>query len=131
MNGILTRIYTPIGTFGSLVFDGFKCSTVERPWIDNQHLVSCIPEGTYLCRLCPSTKNIKVSDKAYQVLNVPDRTFIEIHYANYPTDVEGCIGLGEKYMIEQHMVTNSVKTVKAFMDFMQGQDFMLTIKGVS
>lgn len=127
LESTLTRKYTSDGTFGDLVFEGFACVTVERLNLGNQHIISCIPEGSYLCKLAPSTKNLKVGPTAYLLQNVPDRTAIQIHIANYPADVEGCIGLGQTYMPFQKMITNSVHTVKTFMAFTEGRDFMLHI----
>ena len=47
----LTRIaYSNMGVFGQLEVDGQALYSVERPWLDNKRIVSCIPEGAYLCR---------------------------------------------------------------------------------
>jgi hypothetical protein len=43
--------YTPIGSFGRLMFPEFQCYTVERPWLDNKIRESCIPEGEYALKL--------------------------------------------------------------------------------
>lgn len=133
-SGILLREkeLNPDGTFGKLVIGTFTCATVERPWLDNQNDISCIPEGTYFCKLLPATTNIAAGmTVAYQLMEVPDRTFVEMHVANFPKDVKGCIGLG-KYIAEDsdgnRMVTHSIDTVKAFYSYMQGQSFTLEIR---
>ncbi len=44
---------TDQGTFGQLVLDdGATFCIGELPWRGNQHGVSCIPAGTYLCNWC-------------------------------------------------------------------------------
>lgn len=126
----LFRTYEEQGTFGTLVTDGFSCVTVERPWRDNKNKVSCIPEGTYRCEFGASSKNIPVSNMAYEVLDVPNRTVIKIHIANWPADLEGCIGLGKEIYKSpdgNKMVTKSAQTVVAFHNFMDGGNFTLVI----
>lgn len=88
----------------------FKCYTLELPWKKNQQKISCIPEGKY--------KIVKRVSKKYKehlhILDVPERTFILIHEANYVRQLLGCIAVGENRvdidgdgLID---VTNSVKT---------------------
>lgn len=83
--------YTPVGTYGTITLpDGRLIYTVELPWRDNQVGVSCIPEGTYNCRV----GTFNSADPPYEnveLLNVPHRTFIEVHMANAPSDLRGCI----------------------------------------
>jgi len=66
-----------------------------------------------------------------QIMDVPDRTFILFHTANFPYDVEGCIGVGDRFLSDalEPAVYNSKKTLAAFFD-VAGYDFDLTIKGV-
>lgn len=121
--------YTPQGTFGILTVGDFKCFTVERPWLDNQSHVSCIPEGDYVASLFNSPKFGKVySITGGTVSLFPDgkalRSTILIHPANTMDDLEGCIGLGKDHgTINSKLgVTNSVVTIKAFMAFLGGED---------
>lgn len=91
--------YTPIGTFGRLVFpSGFECYTVERPWLMNKASKSCIPEGVYemeqrFSKVVSETTQGDYS-KGWEIKNVPGRTFIMIHPANHIGHLEGCIGVG-------------------------------------
>lgn len=87
----------PDGTFGELRLDDpnsdLICVTVELPWNDNHPQTSCIPTGTYIWNAYNSPKHGDV----WMAENVPDRSSIEIHPANWPSDLLGCIGPGENY----------------------------------
>lgn len=90
------------GVFGKLIFpDGWWCYTVERPWLDNKPNVSCIPDGVYYLglRYSPTVQRITRGrySEGWEVQDVPDRTFIMVHPANWPTDLNGCIGVGKSY----------------------------------
>lgn len=67
------------------------CYTLERPWLDNQHGVSCIPAGTYTVRRRWSKKHNR---DVWGLLDVPGRSDIEIHPADDPRELEGCIAPG-------------------------------------
>jgi len=103
------------GTFGVLMTKGFACFTIERPWKDNRQYISCIPAGEYIM-----VRDNKGKHKYFKLLNVPDRKNIEIHVANFPEDVEGCIGFGESY--NDQGVLESKHAINRFMRFMEGED---------
>ena len=107
--------YSEMGTFGRLIYEDFKCLTVERPWDRNRKNVSCIPHGFYTVK--PSYYH-KGGYDSYEVENVPNRTEIKIHRGNTIVDVSGCIALGYSLGCIQSMwaVKNSAD---AFKDFMQ------------
>ena len=98
------------GTFGEFYDPTGKllCYTVERPWINNQPKVSCIPAGIYDVE----TYQSPTKGQVWQLQDVPDRSNIEIHEANFPSQLEGCIAVGDSIgIIEgQKGVTNSDKT---------------------
>jgi hypothetical protein len=79
-------------TFGTLLSsDGTHlCVTIERPWKDNAQDVSCVPLGTYDFYRFLSPKNGDV----WRTDEVPSRTAIEIHSANFASQLEGCIAVG-------------------------------------
>lgn len=83
--------YMPWATFGRLQVGGFACYTVERPWVNNQVNVSCIPLGRYPLTLGRYNRG---GYPAYVVEDVPGRSQIKIHAANTAADVVGCIGPG-------------------------------------
>ena len=84
----LVRHYTPVGTFGILYGEsGEVCKMVERahPAYEKDH--PCIPEGTYTCTPYSSPTKGDV----WLIKDVPGRTFIEIHKANLPSQLLGCL----------------------------------------
>jgi len=86
--------YTPMGTFGKLTFNGFECYTVEKPWLNNQTNVSCIPEGAYTANLYESPTPGR--GIVWQLNKVPHRSYIQIHRGNNEDDVVGCIAVGKE-----------------------------------
>ena len=89
MEFILWRTYYDKGTNGLLYADGqFVCSSIELPWLNNQHGISCIPEGSYTLLLRYSPKH----GEHLEVENVPGRDLILVHPANNAlTELKGCI----------------------------------------
>jgi hypothetical protein len=135
---------TDLGTFGTLTVEGedFKCVTGELPWRDNQHDISCILPGKYICRWAISNRK-KIP--LYHVMDTPDREGVLIHIGNwcgdtklgYHSDVQGCILLGQQVApierrdgsgVMQLGVTSSGVTLDAFHRLMNKEDFMLTIE---
>lgn len=88
------------GTFGLVQYGSNFCRSLELPWRGNIRTLSCIPVGDYECRLIRSPKFGSV----YGLINVPGRTGILIHSANfggdrllgYDTHLQGCIALYER-----------------------------------
>lgn len=80
------------GTHGVLKSEdgAILCYTIERPWLDNQSNISCIPEGLYECIPHDSGKH----PATWEVTNVPGRQAILIHLGNTMDDVHGCIAVG-------------------------------------
>jgi hypothetical protein len=95
--------------------DGNKeCFTLELPWQNNQHGISCIPKGTYTVQDYQSP----VHGTVWQIMDVPDRSNIEIHSANKPSELLGCIAVGDKHdqMDGEIAVFNSKITLKMLRD---------------
>ena len=140
MEAIIKRFETSIhGTFGLLTIDNFKCFTLELPDYNNTQSISCIPQGEYevSLRYSPSFKKT-----LYNVKNVPKRSFILIHGANFAGDkekglqshLEGCIALGykkgsavNKFGIQQKCIFQSQQALNDFMRLLDKQDFTLRI----
>jgi hypothetical protein len=112
--------YTPMGTFGRLMFPEFQCFTVERPWLDNKVRESCIPEGEYPIVLGRYNKG---GYDAYEVMEVPGRTLIKIHIGNTIDDVIGCIAPGRALgtVYGKWGVTGSRPAFQKFMGAMDGE----------
>ena len=82
------------GTFGHLIHGDFQLHSMELPWRDNQHAISCIPVGIYTAK-ADTTGQFHY----WQIVDIPNRDAIEIHSANWAGDVskgfrsdlKGCI----------------------------------------
>lgn len=85
----LIRTYHVCGTNGALLLKGEQiCATIELPWKNNEHRISCIPEGRYALKKRYSPKH----GWHLEVMGVPNRQWILIHPANDAvTELEGCI----------------------------------------
>ena len=82
---ILRTKQTEDATFGELTYEGFTCYTMERTAVQ-------IPVGIY-------TGQVSYSPHfQYNTphINVPNRTYIEIHPANFPSQLEGCVAIGQQ-----------------------------------
>ena len=69
------------------------CLTIERPWLNNEPFVSCIPAGKYQFKAYNSPKFPHV----WEILNVEGRDKILIHAGNSKEDVVGCIAVGNVF----------------------------------
>ncbi len=109
----LRRVYqSSLGVFGVLL-DGDQqlCRTCERPWLDNQVGVSCIPTGSYrFTRYESPTKG-----RVWITQDVPGRSNIELHSANWPYQLEGCIAVGDDFIRDANMTITGVADSKATM----------------
>ncbi len=103
-------------TFGTMARDdgSAECQTIERPWAENAHGISCIPAGTYPVKLSFSPHH---GFAVFGVEDVPNRSDIEIHAANLPTQLLGCVALGESRgtLNGQDAVMASQSAVDTFM----------------
>lgn len=86
-----------MGTLGIMTIDTIEiCSTMELPWVDAEHdgisdsNVSCIPDGVYFCKKIHSP----TFGEVFEVQNVPGRSHILIHSANFQREIRGCIAVG-------------------------------------
>ena len=98
--------------------------SIERPWLDNAPNVSCIPVGEYEMGWRESPR----FGETWHVKDVPDRTHILIHVANFSKDVQGCIGLGMDLMGDTVAVSESKKAVSRFEDLTRGSAWRLKIE---
>jgi hypothetical protein len=92
-----------------LDFDSFTCFTVEN-------LKLAIPAGIYNV----SFQWSKRFDRMTPHIDVPGRTYIEIHEANYPKELEGCIGVGS--CIDNDAVNNSKTTDIKLESILKGKE---------
>jgi hypothetical protein len=84
----LQRIYRKYDTIGTIVLKNSTgtIDTLERPWLNNQVNISCIPEGTYEVH-----RDRHGRHTWFKVLDVEKRTFIEIHEGYKVSHSNGCI----------------------------------------
>jgi hypothetical protein len=130
----LIRNYSNEQTLGVLVCETFTCKTLELRWSNNESNKSCIPTGVYIVKYTRSNRLSKVHGKdffTYEIQGVKDRAGIRIHSANYFFQLLGCIALGDELkdinLDSQLDVVHSGATIKKFEEFMNYEDFELTI----
>lgn len=124
---------TGIETIGSLVVADdygdihFECATLELPWNENKRNISCIPIGEYQVTPYSSVKY----PNTFEVLGVPGRAYILMHWGNYYFNTEGCILLGRNVMDingdGEYDITHSKDTFSDFRKVLGDQDFELSI----
>ncbi len=126
---VLKRIaHNGNGTFGVLLEDGHPFAvTLENQWRDNARDISCIPAGTYICQRVQSPR----FGDTFEVMAVPNRSYILFHSGNTEDDTRGCILLGKSYgsLKGKTAILTSRLTVQSFMKRLEGKDtFTLTIR---
>lgn len=101
-------------TMGKLTAEGLSLFTLELPWKNNQHDISCIPEGRYSLAFTWSQTHQKFM---WHICGVPGRDAIEIHIGNTVKDVLGCVvvGLGR----QQDSISESTAAYSEFLAFMK------------
>lgn len=127
---IVTRlIQTPVGTFGEMhTRDGvLVCYTMERPWVDADQNgkrdtgKSRFVAGLYKMYLRLSKLNGGTGKRSYNVwefLGIPDIVAAQIHIANTPDQLEGCIGLGMEYTFAKKVPVGVGRSKEAHDKFM-------------
>lgn len=118
----LVRSYLPDRTIGLIKLSAVELKTLERPWKNNEPNISCIPEGTYIVNRDETGKH-----RYYRVEGVANRTLIEIHVANKPSHLQGCIALGYEFT---HMfdLLDSTNACDLFLGELGDEPFTLTIR---
>lgn len=66
--------------------DGQEICVLERPWLNNEPFVSCVPAGQYIVE--PDTTG---RFRYYELSDVAGRTEIELHPATRVEQLEGCL----------------------------------------
>lgn len=119
--------YAEDGTFGVMSVGDITIYTVERPWLNNQPGISCIPCGDYNC--APRHYH-RGNYAAIELKEVPCRTHILIHKGNLPKHVQGCVAVGSYTgcLSGQWAVLNSAGAFNQLMDIVGGKNFKLVIK---
>lgn len=117
-------------TIGALMHsDEWLCFTMENPWLDNQKIISCIPQGHYVCTLHNGSKY----KDTWIVQDVLDRNGIVFHVGNVSDDTQGCIlpGLNIGKLWDKAAVLKSRIAMDKLRDYINtNNDFTLAIKGL-
>ena len=91
--------------------------TIERPWLDNQLRISCIPVDMYeVKRHVSPSKGL-----CWSVEDVIGRTHILIHVANWSHELMGCIAPGLNINSSESMVASSRKALNEMLDTLPDQ----------
>lgn len=118
--------YHPEGTLGVLTVGGEEFYTVERPWEHNLPRISCIPEGEYEMKRRKSPK----FGWCWEVKDVPNRTYILFHSANFPDELQGCIAPGMSLMTDRIAVSRSRDAMNEIEELTHEKECSLVIKFV-
>ena len=126
---ILTRYgSTPFGTLGELKVSGHKFYTIEKPWRDNQPMVSCVPLGEYSLIWLPTTTSVPSEYNGHTWYLEGETVGLDagrkarsrccIHVGNVDDDVQGCIaiGMGLGYIDKRWAVTGSRVAMSVLLD---------------
>lgn len=129
-NGYLTRTYYPGHTFGTLVIGGETFHTIERPWLDNQRNVSCVPAGSYRAIFLPRSASGKYR-RVWHLKPVDDRTGILVHNGNLVRHTKGCLILGNSKgtLAGQPAVLSSKPAMRRLLNLIGQNEFNLEIIG--
>lgn len=93
-------------TIGELYLDNkFIGHTLELPWRHNQSYVSNIPAGKYAAFI--KYKPGKRDWWRVQLKDTNPRTGIQIHMGNVPSDIEGCVLVGDVVSISKCEIRDS------------------------
>lgn len=122
----IVRSYTPTATIGYCDVNGTILQTLEQPWRDNEPDRSCIPEGTYLVKRDKTGRH-----QWFAVQNVPNRTFIEWHVANYVSQLEGCTSFGMSRASDNESVNRSQDALEYLLSYLGDEDFFVTYRSFS
>jgi hypothetical protein len=77
-------------TLGTLTYGDREWLTLELPWKENRTGISCIPTGTY-----HAVRDFHKGEyEVWELTDVPGRSQIQIHIANTPSQLRGCVALG-------------------------------------
>lgn len=137
---------TDEGTFGSASIASISFESLELPWRDNRHNLSCIPPGVYTAKLINGASVGRPAfGMVYELQSVPGRTGILLHRANwagdvekgYHSDLEGCITIGESTGIltpdvpgakPQEAVERSGPALETLMTLTDGADIEVDVR---
>jgi len=103
----------------------YKGVTLELPWLNNQHQISCIPVGAYPLVNWQSAK----FGFCLRVCDVPNRDAILCHAGNYHENTHGCVLFGDKFTDldkDGYLdITNSRLTINNILALIEGDGVLI------
>ena len=100
------------GAFGVMLMLGTPFAvTLERTFDDGQPV---IPAGRYVCK--PRRYN-RGGYQTYEITGVEGHSLLLFHKANWETDLEGCVGIGESFETLDGRI-GIAQSSKGFIEFM-------------
>lgn len=123
---LIRYAFFPDRVLGAVRIDGGqRYYTIERPWLENEAFVSCIPEGVYPLRRYDSPKFKAMQDRhggdhTWEICGIPERDDILFHTANYADELFGCVGLGITVMANLTGVAQSRIAAEEFYSATRG-----------
>lgn len=113
------------GTFGRMWLEGNPSTwwfTMEKPWMDNKPSISCIPPGEYKLRHGTFAHGGGYPDLEF--VEVDGRENIEIHAANFPKELKGCIAPGKGMSTTGWAISESRKALAEILEAINGDPQM-------
>lgn len=103
---------------------------LERPWLNNQRNISCIPAGEYIATFMPRSASGKYK-RVFHVQAVSGRSGILIHNGNVVSHTRGCLIIGSRRgtLAGKPAVLNSRTALSDLVDEMQEESFKLIVVG--
>jgi hypothetical protein len=119
-------------TLSYLLAKGRGFYILERPWLNNQSNISCIPDGDYIVKFLKRSSSGRYRD-VWWVQDVKGRFGILIHKGNVVSHTKGCLIIGSRvgYLRKQKAVLASGVALVRFNRLMGKEDFMLNIRSAS
>ena len=100
----------------------FECKTLELDWNNNEKNISATPTGYYNLRYEYSGR---FKRKLWELKGVPNRSECKIHVANFSSQLQGCIGVGDMFTHlngDSHLdLRNSSNTLNRLHEIMKNQ----------
>jgi hypothetical protein len=136
---VIVRVVSTIDGIAGMFMHEYRfpiCNTLELPWKDNAHNISCIPPTVIVDQVGGRTRIIPdyiclrtVSPNGivrWEVTGVEGRSSILIHGGNTIEDTEGCIILAEKFDVvgARNGVLESTEAYDEFMAVTAGEKEM-------
>lgn len=108
---VFRGVNTPHGNFGSFFVDDVMFSrTLELNEGQNRRRIDAIPPGDYPVVMQKMRTKFQSLGPLPLILDVPGRDGIFIHPANWISELNGCISLGDSVI--GNTLRNSVQTIK-------------------